>query len=136
MAKGKVIAMGPGNNSTEKKSVEAEQLAVKESIDFYQGVLKESPQNQQAYNRLMILYRGQKSYKKELQVIEAAIRSFESLYHSNSKIKSTTISRVSRQLNLAFGLTDKKGKILYEQEPIATWKKRRKVVLDKIQKKN
>jgi len=100
-------------------------------IAHYQALLKDDPLKQAAYQKLMILYRKLKDLKSELRIIDAAIKAFEGLY-SNTKRKDSKVASVSKRLNIAFGLTDKKGKMLYEQEPLATWKKRKLTVLNKM----
>jgi len=98
---------------------------------YYENILKKDPKDQKAYERLMVLYRQQKEYKKELQTINRAIKTFEELYRSK-KSPDKKVNSISNQLNKALGLTDKKGKILFEQKPLSTWKKRRETVLKKI----
>ena len=98
---------------------------------YYQNIIKKSPHQQKAYDRLMILYRQQKDYKKELQIINTAIKIFEKLY-APTKSKGKKVNTISDQLNKSLGLIDKKGKTLYEQKPLSTWKKRREIVLKKI----
>lgn len=98
---------------------------------YYQNILKNNPRDQKAYERLMILYRQQKEYKKELQIINAAIKTFEKIY-TTSKSKDKKVNSISNQLNRSLGLVDKKGQALYEQKPLSVWKKRKTIVLKKI----
>ncbi|HMI77237.1 MAG TPA: hypothetical protein VK484_00505, partial [Ferruginibacter sp.] len=65
------------------------------------------------------------------QTINRAIKTFEELYRPK-KNPGKKVSSISNQLNKALGLTDKKGKMLFEQKPLSTWKKRRETVLKKI----
>lgn len=63
-------------------------------------------------------------------MINAAIKIFEALY-APSKSKGKKVNTISNQLNRASGLVGKKGKVLYEQKPLSTWKKRREIILKK-----
>jgi|GEM_PF-5196490 len=123
--------MPRSKNTVHTKVVKSADLAMVGSPAYYQNILKNHPHNQKAYDRLMILYRQQKDHKKELQIINTAIKIFEKLY-TPVKNKGRKVNTISNQLNRALGLVDKKGKALYEQEPLARWKKRREVVLKKI----
>lgn len=97
----------------------------------YEKAIKLSKHNEQAYNRLMIVYRKLKDYEKEATVIRKAIREFETLYNRvPAKSSGKKIEQLSKQLMKLTGLADKKGKLLYEPEPLGRWKKR-KVVVDK-----
>jgi hypothetical protein len=102
------------------------------AIEEYEKVLKSDPLNENAYNRLMILYRKMKAVKKELNTINTAIRAYEQFYKSRSS-KSKKIIDISSKLNKAVGLLDKKGQRIYEPEPIAGWRKR-KDMLEKRKK--
>lgn len=108
---------------------------LKEAAALYLRYLKKIPGNELAYSRLMIIYRKQKDTSKELAIINRGIKVFEEIFRKTTKITPTkkTID-ISKKLMKAMGLTDKKGKELYEREPIKKWK-RRKMLLEKRQKK-
>ncbi len=119
-----------------KKTIEdADEAAEKEDISVtikdYEEAIKRNPLTEKAYDRLMILYRKQKDYKKELQLINSGIKAFESFYKSK-KSGSKKIADISKKLNRSFGFTDKKGNAVYDPEPIARWKKRKITVEKKI----
>jgi hypothetical protein len=44
------------------------------------------------------------------------------------------VNSISNKLNKTLGLTDKKGRMLFDQKPVSTWKKRKKTVLSKLKK--
>src|SRR6476646_4182445 len=94
------------------------------AVEFYEKVVKADDLNEFAYNRLMVLYRKEKDYSKEVKLIDKGIDAFEKHYRNAVK-HNRTIASVSEKLNKAFGLVDKKGNQLYDPEPIAKWKKRR-----------
>ena len=119
---------------TIKKIQEAEaeeKVDVATAIKEYEDAIKKNALAEKAYDRLMILYRKEKNYKKELRIIIAGIKAFESFYKSK-KNRSKKIADISQKLNRSFGFTDKKGNSHYDPEPIARWKKRKLIVENKI----
>jgi tetratricopeptide (TPR) repeat protein len=95
----------------------------------YEKVIRERPLDEYAYDRLMIIYRKNKDYKKEKIVIGKAIKAFEQFYKNASKTSaSTKIISLSKAFMKSTGLADKKGKLLYQKEPLARWNKRKSVV--------
>ena len=105
-----------------------------EAAKLYEALIKSYPANEYSYNRLMMIYRRQKEYKNELRIINEGIRVFQELYTPSAIGKHKNIIKLSRQLNILTGLTDKKGKSVYDAEPIGKWKKRKQVVLKKLGK--
>jgi hypothetical protein len=105
-----------------------------EAAKLYEAVIKSHPANEYSYNRLMMIYRKKKDYKNELRVINEGIKVFQELYTPSSIGKHKNVIKLSKQLSMLTGLTDKKGKSLYEPEPISKWKKRKLVVLKKLGK--
>ena len=97
------------------------------AAELYQHVLKQDNLNQDAWNRLMIIYRKQKDKKKELAVISDAIRTYEKFYRSKTRT-TKNITELSNKLNKAFGFTDRQGNALYVPEPLATWQKRKQLL--------
>jgi len=99
------------------------------AASLYEQVIKNDPIHQAAYDRLMIIYRKQKLYRKEWQVINKGIKAFEALHKPAAKgAKGKRIQEISEKLLKFTGLADKKGNHLYDPEPIGRWKKRRTVV--------
>jgi tetratricopeptide (TPR) repeat protein len=108
---------------------------ISEATKLYERAIKQAPTDERAYNRLMIIYRKEKEYDAELKVIDKGIDAFTKLYQSKTKKvvgNDKEAVRLSNALIKSLGLKDKKGNDLIEHEPIATWKKRRAVVLKKI----
>ncbi|HET6993805.1 MAG TPA: hypothetical protein VFI06_02430 [Chitinophagaceae bacterium] len=101
----------------------------------YQEIIKIDPHNEAAYNRLMIVYRKQKEWNKELQLVKKAIAGWEDLYNRTAKQRNSKLSRLSNSFLKVAGLADKKGKPLYQPGPLAKWKKRR-ATLEKKAGKN
>lgn len=108
---------------------------INEAIKIYQKCIRLNPTSELAYNRLFILYRKSKQYKKELTVIKQGIRFFEDLFAKNKKIKrSNAITRLSNALMKSTGLSDKKGKPIFEQQPVLKWKQRALLVEKRLKK--
>ena len=101
------------------------------AIELYNKALQRDSLNIYSYGRLMKIFRALKQYKKELAIINKAIKAYENFY-KKTKTKSKTVSDLSEKLNKSFGLVDKKGNNLYDPEPIAGWKKRRTIVEKKL----
>jgi tetratricopeptide (TPR) repeat protein len=108
---------------------------IPEAVKLYERAVKQAPTDERAYNRLMILYRKEKDHDAELKIIDKGIDAFTKLYQAKSKKvvgNDKEAVRLSNALIKSLGLKDKKGNDLVEHEPIATWKKRKAVVLKKI----
>ncbi|TMI75790.1 MAG: hypothetical protein E6H09_00150 [Bacteroidetes bacterium] len=102
---------------------------------YYQEIIKTDPHNEAAYNRLMIVYRKQKEWNKELQVVKKAIAEWEEFYGTVGKKQNSKVSRLSNSFLKVAGLADKKGKPLYLPGPLAKWKKRKATLEKKVAKK-
>jgi hypothetical protein len=101
---------------------------------IYNEVLKKEKLNEQAFDRLMIIYRKLKDPGQEMNIIEKGIETFES---KNADVKipgNKKILQLSTTLGKATGLFDKKGKSMYDPEPIARWKKRLLLLKGRIRK--
>ncbi|PZR29614.1 MAG: hypothetical protein DI535_02575 [Citrobacter freundii] len=100
------------------------------AASLYLRYLKKIPGNEYAFSRLMIIYRKQRDIKKETEIIDRAIKTFEEIFKKTTRIKPSqkTIS-ISQKLMKAMGLTDKKGKELFEREPLKTWHKRKQTLM-------
>ena len=118
------------NLLTKAETAEAEQ-DLKAAAELYEKAIKEDSLTEQAYERLMIIYRKQKDYKLELRTIKNGIKAYEQFYRSRAS-KSKKIADLSSKLSISVGLTDKKGNVVYEPEPISKWKKRKAVVEKKL----
>jgi tetratricopeptide (TPR) repeat protein len=101
------------------------------AIELYNKAIQSDSLNVYSYGRLMKIFRALKQYKKELSVINKAIKAYENFY-KKKKTKSKKVSDISEKLNRSFGLVDKKGNNLYDPEPIAGWKKRKTIVEKKL----
>ena len=107
----------------------------KQAAKLYEQALQEKPADPFPYERLMIIYRKQKLYKDELRVINTGLKNLREINKQRQQKnigRNSTISRLSSALMKSSGLIDKKGKLLYEPEPIPKWENRKAVVEKKI----
>ncbi len=121
---GNVLHMAEQSQRTLKEifseAKEAENAdSIEDAIALYEEAVATDKLNEHAYNRLMMLFRNKKEYKKELEIIKKAINTFEEFYKSKIPKKSKMITSISNKLNRSFGFTDKKGNIIYSSGPIA-----------------
>jgi hypothetical protein len=111
-----------------------------ENIALYERQAKAGAIDPFPYDRLMIYYRKHKEYKKELSVINRALRIFADHFKKQSAAmlavakSKAAIKRLSEKINRSAGLVDKKGNPSYLPEPILRWTKRKKIVQEKINK--
>lgn len=61
---------------TSKASEQEKANEIPKAIELYNQILKTDPLQVHAYDRLMILYRQEKNYKKELSIINSGIKTF------------------------------------------------------------
>ena len=139
----KVVAIQSDNEAVDAKLTILQQAAAAEKNDdlalaekLYKKQMHQKAFNDFVYKRLMIIYRKQKRYKDELEIINKGLKHFEEhrTKQSSKKNISTSIKRLSSSLNKSLGLTNSKGKLLYEPEPIPSWEKRKEVVEKKLKK--
>jgi tetratricopeptide (TPR) repeat protein len=102
------------------------------AIEQYEKAIKQKPVLDQPYNRLMVLYRKEKDYKKELRVIDKALEVFIELY-DKKKVAFKGTGKVA-QLSKALlkSISGKKNDESYYPEPIPKWLKRKTVVEKKL----
>jgi tetratricopeptide (TPR) repeat protein len=115
----------------EMESNEDPEMAVAE----YQKIIEAHPLKEEAYDRLMIFYRKTKQPKKESAILSKAIRIFEKGKRKPAPgLKGNTVTRLSNAISKATGLMDKKGKQIYQAQPIARWRKRKAGLLARFSK--
>nr|WP_295932963.1 hypothetical protein [uncultured Dyadobacter sp.] len=89
----------------------------------------------QAYNRLLILLRKKKNYKKELDIIIQAVKAHEQ--HLIEEVqewegKNQKSAQLSRALAKSLGLLSAKGVPQYEDRQVSAWKKRMELIKKKL----
>jgi tetratricopeptide (TPR) repeat protein len=116
---------------------EAESTDVDTAVKLYQRAIKQEPHDERAYDRLMIVYRKEKRYEEELDLINKGIKAYEEFFAERSKKivgKNAKAVQISNALAKSLGLKDKKGKDHILKEPIASWVKRKEIVEKKLGK--
>ena len=143
-AKGKVIKLKKDDAVIDKKQTVLQQAAAAQKNNdlelaeaLYKKQLHEKAFNPALYKKLMVLYRKEKRYKDELDIINKALKHFEEQRADRSSQRkiSAGIRRISNSLNKSLGLTTKSGKEVYEPSPIPEWRKRKENVQKKLKLK-
>ena len=99
------------------------------ALSEYKKMVRTHPLKEEVYDRMMILYRREKNYEQEMQVIIKAVKAFQEKFGKQQEhLKGRKLVSLSKSLLLSTGLADKKGNPVYEHEPIARWNKRKKLV--------
>jgi hypothetical protein len=108
-----------------------------EAAREYAAILKSYPLHIDASNRLMIVYRKLKAYRKEAAVINKAISAHEKETEKKQRawIKShQKIANLTRSLAETLGLLNSKGLPIYENDLLEKWRRRKSIVLGKLEK--
>ncbi len=109
---------------------------IAEAIRIYKTILEKNFDKERVYGRLLILYRKQKDYKKELAILNTAIKDLTERYSRRRENLGKKVATLSQQLMKMTGLADKKGKALYFPAPLDKWMTRKKLLLKKISSSN
>lgn len=115
---------------------EAEQAGEADTAaDLYKQALKTDPLDDIAYNRLMVYHRRRKEYRKEKQLIEAAIAAHLKQAHTAQADwirRNKKTARTAKALVKSLGLVDRKGAPKLETEILRKWRKRLTVVRKRL----
>ncbi|WP_143305147.1 hypothetical protein [Chitinophaga vietnamensis] len=101
---------------------------LKAAVTLYRRALRIDPLTVAAYNRLMIIYRKQKDYIKELDIIDEAIHALQSHEQQQQKDwirQNRKAASISRQLAQSLGQS-------WEDPVVSGWKKRAELVRTRI----
>ena len=109
---------------------------LKEAEKHYNIILDKDSLNVTAYNRLMIIFRKQKEFRKELNIINHAIKSFEHDAKSAMQDRklNSKITSLSKSLAKSLGLLTKSGLPVFINDDVERWLKRREIVKKKLRK--
>jgi len=100
---------------------------------LYSGMIKLYRHKAILYDRLLMVYRKQQEFKKELQILNAAIKYFQELHDkAHHRKASKKITQLSKAISKLTGLTTGKKHPVSLPQPMAKWTKRKVVVLNKI----
>lgn len=100
-------------------------------------VLGKTPGNYLAYDRLMVIYRKQKESKKELEIIDLAIKDFEESYltrQNNWIAQNKAAAELTRELAISLGVMDNRGLPVASDPVLQKWLKRRDLLVQRMQK--
>ena len=105
---------------------------LEQAAENYEKVLKQHPLEEQAYTRLMIIYRKLKEPKKELKVITKGIDAFKA--HYDKKLAAYTGKDKIGQLSKALfkSISGNQRNTIDYPEPVPKWMKRKEAVQKKI----
>lgn len=118
-----------------ESAIQADNLGKAASI--YEKIVKRKPHDEHGYDRLMMIYRRQGAFNKELQIINSAIKNITQSYHSKGQKlfgNNSSVKRLSNALMKSLGLRTASGKNLLELPVIERWKRRKEIVIKKISK--
>jgi hypothetical protein len=118
----------PWLEETRNLEKEDKKMAVKE----YKRIASVYPLSEQVYDRLMILFRQLKMPKEEVFWIDKAIGVFEKKFGKNATRPKAKVVTISKSLIHSLGLSDKKGRLFYQPQPIARWEKRKQLLQKKL----
>lgn len=105
------------------------------AIKLYEEAIQNDPLTIAAYNRLMVIYRKQKEYKKELAVINQAIKALQANEDQVRKDwlkQNRKAAKLSQALAKSLGVMDAKGKMTQEDPVVTAWKKRKAVTTKRL----
>jgi tetratricopeptide (TPR) repeat protein len=98
---------------------------------MYKKLLRTPSTALPALTRMMMIYRKLKKYDDELDAIDKAIAIHHKHYQA-LKPHDSKADLLSRKLNQALGLADKKGKSFYKPEEVLKLEKRKAIVMKKM----
>jgi hypothetical protein len=105
------------------------------AITEYKKMSAAYPMSEEIYDRLMILYRKLNEHDEELRWIAKAISVFEKSFARKNKPGGISkINSLSRSILKSTGLVDKKGKALYQPQPIGRWQKRKDLLKARMER--
>lgn len=103
----------------------------------YLKIIAETPNGYEAYNRLLVIYRKQKAYRKELSIVNKAIKAFENEQKENQKnwMKENRVAaKLSKSLALKLGVLNKNGLPVNKDPVVERWLKRKAVINKRLKK--
>ncbi|MBV4355844.1 tetratricopeptide repeat protein [Pinibacter aurantiacus] len=102
---------------------------------LYLKVLEKDPYTIEAYKRLMVIFRKQKEYSKELQVINRAVKALDEQVQTQKQRwmqKHKKIASASLALAKKMGIANKAGKMIIDSPLMLQWAKRKELVKKRI----
>jgi tetratricopeptide (TPR) repeat protein len=96
------------------------------AIKDYRRLLSSPYRREFSYQRLMVIYRRLKEFKKELAIIDEAIKEFSAILYTSKRLHKKKVESLSRKLSISTGLSGKRGDSIHQPEPVSGWTIRRK----------
>ena len=116
-----------------KQAKAAEEEGMVDAARLYEQAIKQKPLLELPYTRLMVIYRKNKDYDRELKVINKAIEIFTDHYDKRKEAfnNSARVKSLSKAIIKTLGGTKAANEKFYP-EPIPKWLTRKKVVEKKM----
>ena len=103
------------------------------AVKLYSGMIRLYPHKAILYDRLLMVYRKQQDFKKELQLLNTAISFFQDMHDkAHHRKASKKITQLSNAISKITGLSTGKKHPVSLPQPLAKWTKRKATVLNKI----
>jgi hypothetical protein len=107
------------------------------AIQLYKILIRKNDLEPLYYDRLMILYRKQRDYQNELEVINKGIKAFEDYFTGRAQKRFSKhkqqVAKLSTALMKKTGLKEKNQE--YLPEPLNKWRNRKTLVMKKLRSK-
>lgn len=107
---------------------------VQDATELYRVLIRKNDLEAAYYSRLMILYRKQKDYRAEMDIIEKGMRVFDNYFRSRAERSIGNHKAQVRRLSAALLKKTGLGAGQYLPEPLSTWKKRKEQVEKRLKK--
>lgn len=110
-----------------------------EAAALYEKIVAKDALNEQAVNRLLIMYRKLKQYRKEMQLLNAAIKANMGKVQQQQQAwskKHPKAARASRTLLRSLVTKTRRDTAMpqYEEAIVSTWRKRKENLSKKLAK--
>lgn len=110
-----------------------------EAAALYEKIVAKDALNEQAVNRLLIMYRKLKQYRKEMQLLNAAIKANMGKVQQQQQAwskKHPKAARASRSLLRSLVTKTRRDTAMsqYEEAIVSTWRKRKENLSKKLAK--
>ena len=110
---------------------------LEEAAPLYEKVVLQAPLNEGAINRLLIIYRKLKEYRKEMQLLNKAIKAGSSKMQEQQTAwskKHPAAAKASKLLLRTLGGVKTNTAPVYEATTVRTWRKRKENLAKRIKK--
>lgn len=108
-----------------------------EAAPLYEKVVQQDPLNENAINRLLIIYRKLKEYRKEIQLLNTSIKASSSKMQEQQTAwskKHPAAARASKSLLRSLGGARAKVAPAYEEAAVRNWRKRKENLVKRMKK--